>query len=203
MTAFADCERALILKKGAALAAPFFLREAYFTFNMMTPENLTRFAQFFTLADTEASQRLTERLALVLRDPAAYQAEYAEELAERGIESALPAQELRDVALLDGLLWEELLWEADWTDPVADLVDGLNETLAQQGRPERLPAPGRPATTGPEALDMLQDMLEPLGLALVLLPLDSDSHALSVVAEAQVEELRTLAQELGFSLKVY
>lgn len=169
----------------------------------MNRENLTHFAQLFTLADKEASQRLTERLALALRDPTAYQAEHAEELAERGIETALPAQELRDVALLDGLLSEELLWEADWTDPVADLAEGLNETLAQQGRPERLPQPARPATTGPEALDVLQDMLEPLGLALVLLPLDSDSHALSVVAEGQVEALRALAQELGFGLKVY
>jgi hypothetical protein len=169
----------------------------------MNQENLTHFAQLFTLADKEASQRLTERLALVLRDPATYQAEYAEELAERGIETTLPAQELRDVALLDGLLSEELLWEADWTDPVADLAEGLNETLAQQGRPERLSAPANPRTTGPEALDALQDLLEPRGLALVLLPLDSDSHALSVVAEAQVEDLRQLATELGFGLKVY
>ena len=38
---------------------------------------------------------------------------------------------------------------------------------------------------------------------MVLLTLDSDSHALSVVVEAQVEELRGLAQELGFGLKVY
>jgi len=166
---------------------------------------LLRFIQLFTLADTDATQRLTERLALVLRDPAAYQEEYAEELAERGIETTLPAQELRDVALIDGLLSEELLWEADWTDPVADLVYGLNETLAQQDRPERLdePARGYATTTGPEALDIMQDLLEPLGLALVLLTLDSDSHALSVVAEAQVEEMRRLAQQLGFGLKVY
>jgi hypothetical protein len=164
---------------------------------------LPQFIQLFTLANSEASQRLTERLMLVVTDPAAYQAQYAEELAERGIETALPAQELRDVSLLDALLSEELLWEADWTDPVADLAEGLNETLAQQGRPERLPAPANPRTTGPEALDALQDLLEPQGLALVLLPLDSDSHALSVVAEAQVEDLRTLARELGFGLKVY
>jgi hypothetical protein len=166
-------------------------------------DSLPAFVSLFTLTDEEARQRLTERLTLVLRDPAAYQTEYAEELAERGIETTLPAQELRDVALLDGLLWEELLWEADWTDPVADLAEGLNETLTQQGRPERLPEPTNPRTTGPEALDVLQDLLEPLGLALVLLPLDSDSHALSVVAEAEVENLRTLAQELGFGLKVY
>lgn len=168
-------------------------------------DSLNTFVQLFTLADTDATRRLTERLALVLCDPAAYQEEYAEELAERGIEAALPAQELRDVALIDGLLSEELLWEADWTDPVADLAYGLNETLAQQGRPERLNEQvfaGR-ATTGPEALDALQEALEPLALALVLLTLDSDSHALSVVAEAQVEELRRLAQQLGFSLKVY
>ncbi len=171
----------------------------------MSQAPVTSFIKLFTLADAAATDRLTTRLSLALRDPAAYQEEYAEELAERGIDAALPAQELRDVALIDGLLGEELLWEADWTDPVADLAYGLNETLAQQGRAERLSEQsfaGR-ATTGPEALDALQEALEPLGLALVLLPLDSDSHALSVVAEAQVEELRRLAQQLGFSLKVY
>lgn len=171
----------------------------------MQPSTLPQFIQLFTLSNTAAAQRLTERLALVLRDPAAYQTEYAEELAERGIETTLPAQELRDVALIDGLLSEELLWEADWTDPVVNLVYGINETLEQQGRTERLSeaAGGRHATTGPEALDIIQDLLEPLGLALVLLTLDSDSHALSVVAEVQVEAMRRLAQQLGFGLKVY
>jgi hypothetical protein len=168
-------------------------------------DSLTAFVQLFSLADTEATARLTKRLALVLQDPAAYQTEYAEELAERGIETKLPAQELRDVALIDALLSEELLWEADWQDPVADLVYGLNETLAQQGRTERLAdAPfARQITTGPEALDALQELLEPLGLALVLLTLDSDSHALSVVAEAQAEDLRQLAKQLKFELAVY
>jgi len=168
-------------------------------------DSLNSFVRLFTLDDAAATQRITERLTLVLRDPAAYQAQYAEELAERGIVGTLPAQELSDVALIDGLLSEELLWEADWTDPVVDLVYGINETLAQQGRAERLNefAAGRHAVTGPEALDVLQDMLEPLGLALVLLTLDSDSHALSVVAENQVAKMRTLAQQLGFGLTVY
>ena len=171
----------------------------------MNSPGLPQFLRLFTLADAAATERLTTRLALVLRDPTAYQAQYAEELAERDIEAALPAQELRDIALIDALLSEALLWEADWTDPVVDLVYGINETLAQQGRAERLNefAAGRHATTGPEALDVLQDMLEPLGLALVLLTLDSDSHALSVVAEAQVEDTRSLAQQLMFGLKVY
>ncbi len=171
----------------------------------MNQDNLTQFVNLFTLTNTAASQRIAERLALALRDPAAYQQTYAEELAERGIETALPAQELRDVALIDALLGEELLWEADWQDPLADLAYGINETLAQQGRTERLPelGLGSRVATGPEALDALQEALEPLGLALVLLPLDSDSHALSVVAEAQVAELRRLAEELGFGLKVY
>ncbi|RZK27790.1 MAG: hypothetical protein EOO63_12660 [Hymenobacter sp.] len=168
-------------------------------------DSLTVFVRLFSPADTEAAERISGRLALVLQDSAAYQNEYAEELAERGIVGALPAQELREVALIDALLSEELLWEADWNDPVTDLVYGINETLAQQSRPGRLPEPvaGRHATTGPEALDILQDMLEPLGLALVLLTLDSDSHALSVVADAQAEEARRLAKELGFGITVY
>jgi hypothetical protein len=168
-------------------------------------DSLTAFVQLFSLAKSEATERLTERLSLVLQEPAAYQAKYAEELAERGIEAKLPAQELRDVALIDALLSEELLWEADWNDSVDDLTYGLNETLTQQGRAERLAEPSlaRRATTGPEALDALQDALEPLGLALVLLTLDSDSHALSVVADEQTEKARQLAKELGFGITVY
>ena len=187
----------------AALGQPFFILQNYSLLTLM--DSLTAFVQLFSLADANATGRITERLALVLKDHSAYRVEYNDELAERGIVGALPAQELRDVALIDALLSEELLWEADWNDPVADLVYGLNETLTQQARPERLaePVAGRHATTGPEALDILQDMLEPLGFALVLLTLDSDSYALSMVADAQAEEARQLAKELGFGITVY
>ena len=49
----------------------------------------------------------------------------------------------------------------------------------------------------------MQDALEAVGLALVLFTLDSDSHPLSVVADAQAEEVRQLAKELGFGVTVY
>ena len=65
------------------------------------------------------------------------------------------------------------------------------------------PAGGRVTVTGPEALDIVQDLAEPAGLAVVLFTLDSDSYALSVVADAQAEEARQLAQELGFAVTVY
>ena len=171
----------------------------------MNQANLSRFVQLFTLNDAEAAQRVSERLALVLRDPAAYQEQFAEELEERGIMAALPAQELCDLALIDALLSEELLWESDWKDPAADLVDGINETLTQQKRTVRLngPATGRGTVTGPEALDIVQDLAEPVGLALVLFMLDSDSYAISVVSDAQAGEARQLAQELGFGVTVY
>lgn len=171
----------------------------------MNQENLSRFVQLFTLNDAEATQRVVERLALALRYPSSYQEQFAEELEERGIVAALPAQELRDLALIDALLSEELLWESDWKDSAADLVYGINETLTQQKRTVRLnePASGRATVTGPEALDIVQDLAEPLGLAVVLFTLDSDSYALSVVADAQAEETRQLAQELGFGITVY
>lgn len=173
--------------------------------NLKSSENLSRFVQLFTLTDAAATQRVTERLALALNDAAAYQAQFAEELQERGIGAALPAQELRDLALIDALLAEELLWESDWKDPAADLVYGINETLTQQKQPMRLnePTSGRATVAGPEALDIVQDLAEPLGLAVVLFSLDSDSYALSVVADAQAEEARQLARELGFEVTVY
>ena len=171
----------------------------------MNKENLSRFVQLFTLNNAEATQRVSERLALVLTDAAAYWEQFAEELEERGIVAQLPAQELRDLALLDALLSEELLWESDWKDSATDLVYGINETLTQQKRTVRLsePASGRATVTGPEALDIVQDLAEPTGLAVVLFTLDSDSYALSVVADAQAEETRQLAQELGFGITVY
>jgi hypothetical protein len=171
----------------------------------MNETSLTQFVQLFTLANTEVTQRVSERLALVLRDPAAYAEEFAEELEERDITVVIPEQELRDVALIDALLSEDLLWEADVNDPLTDLIYGINETLAAQGRSERLkelPVTHRPVT-GPDALDALQDALEPLGLALVLFRLDSDAYPLSVLANEQAEEARQLAQELNFGLDIY
>jgi hypothetical protein len=167
----------------------------------MNQDKLTQFIQLFTLADGYATQRIATRLALVLRDPSAYQTQHAEELAERGIETALPVQELRDVALIDALLSEDLLWESEYQDPAAETAEGLNDILERQQRPERLrlTAVGK----GPEALDALQEALEPLGLALVLLTLDSDAYPLSVVAETQAEAARQLAKELGFGVTVY
>jgi len=164
---------------------------------------LSSFIQLFTLSDTVATQRISERLTLVLQDPAVYQEHYAEELAERGIEAALPPQELRDVALIDALLSEDLLWESDAQDPITETAEGLNDVLERQGRPERLRLAAARSTSGPEQLDALQDALEPLGLALVLLTLDSDAYPLSVVADAQAEETRRLAKELAFTLTVY
>ena len=171
----------------------------------MNQDNLSRFVQLFTLNNAAATQRVNERLALILNDPATYQTQFAEELEERGIVAALPAQELRDLALIDALLGEELLWESDWKDPAADLVYGINETLTQQKRAVRLtePASGRATVTGPEALDIVQELAEPAGLAVVLLTLDSNSYALSVVDDAQAEEARKLAHELGFGITVY
>ncbi|OGX81111.1 hypothetical protein BEN47_19395 [Hymenobacter lapidarius] len=172
----------------------------------MNHENLNRFVQLFTLSDAEATQRVSERLALVLRDPAAYQEQdlYADELEQRGIVTELPAQELRDIALIDALSSEGLAWESSMREPTETLAEGLNEVLVIQKRTEvaQLVLASR-RNTGPEVLDYLQDALEPMGLALVLLTLDSDSYPLSVVAEDQVEHTRRLAKELGFKLVVY
>lgn len=169
----------------------------------MNRENLSRFVQLFTLNDAEATLRVSERLTLALTDAAAYQEQFAEELAERDIVAELPAQELRDVALIDALLSEELVWECDWQDTAAMLVVGINEILMSQRRTHWPSEPARDTMKGPEALDIVQDLLEPVGLALVLLTLDADAYALSVVADAQAEEALQLALELGFIITVY
>lgn len=171
----------------------------------MNPDTLRRFVQLFTLNNASATERVSERLALVLRDPEAYQAQFADELEERGIEEALPAQELRDIALIDALLSEDLAWESAWEESAGDIAAGLNEILKQQNRSHALKPEALVSRrdAGPEQLDTVQDVLELLGLALVLFTLDSDSYPLGVVADAQAEEARRLAAELGFTLTVY
>ncbi|MDB5268078.1 MAG: hypothetical protein JWP58_1118 [Hymenobacter sp.] len=172
----------------------------------MNQEKLSRFVQLFTLTDTDATQRVSERLTLALTDAAAYQEQdlYADELAERDIVTELPAQELRDIALIDALTSEGLAWESNMREPIEMLLEELNEVLTIQKRTgiSNSALAGR-RNTGPEVLDYLQDELEPLGLALVLFTLDADSYPLSVVADAQAEEARQLAQELGFRITVY
>lgn len=167
-------------------------------------DSLSAFIRLFTLANQAAAEQIHARLALVLANPDAYENEYAEELLERGIDAGLPRQELRDVALIDALLSEELLWEADWKEPALEIAEGLNETLVLQQRPALDSiALGTRAGSGPDALDAVQEALETLGLALVLFTLDSDSYPLSVVADADAEVARQLAAELGFKLAVY
>ena len=171
----------------------------------MNQDAINQFVHFFTLGDATATQRIGERLALALNAPATYQQQFTGELAERGMDGTLPAQELRDVALIDALLSEDLLWESDYQEKAGEIAEGLNEILTQQKQPQRL----RPATLlsrrepGPEQLDAVQDALEAMGLALVLFTLDSDSYPLSVVADAQAEEARRLAKELGFGITIY
>ena len=172
----------------------------------MNQDTLSSFVQLFTQTDANATQRVSERLTLALRDPIAYQEQdlYADELEQRDIVTELPAQELRDIALIDALLSEGLAWESSMREPSEMLVEGLNEVLTIQKRPEVNESAfiGR-RNTGPEVLDYLQDALEPLGLALALFTLDSDSYPLSVVADAQAEQARQLAKELGFGVTVY
>ena len=170
----------------------------------MSPTPLHQFVQYFTGANAAATERATARLALVLADPEAYQIEFAGELAERGMAGALPAQELRDVALLDALLAEDLAWESDEQDSPAELAEALNDILAQQSQGPLAPGAlaGRRGA-GPEQLDAVQDALEALSLALVLFTLDSDVYPLGIVADAQAENVRQQAQALGFGVVVY
>ncbi|WP_426060655.1 DUF6630 family protein [Hymenobacter sp. B1770] len=171
----------------------------------MKQDSITTFVKLFTLDDGPATQRVSERLALVLRDPEAYREKFEEELEERGIVAPLPPQELRDIALIDALLSEDLAWESDWNDTAPTIAENLNDVLERQHRDLKLqPAAliGR-REPGPEQLDTVQDALEKLGLALVLFTLDSDSYPLGIVAEEQVEQARSLAKELGFEVVVY
>ena len=166
---------------------------------------LSAFLNTFAVADTTVTQRLVARLELVLTDPVGYAAEFAGELAERGMEGAVDPQELRDLALIDALMAEDLAVECDCQETAGEMAEILNYVLTQQGR-QLLAQPqdlGAEDELGPEQLDLVQDALEPRGLALVLLTLDGDSYPLSVVTQDQTENLLSQAQKLGFKLHTW
>lgn len=167
--------------------------------------DLSAFLNTFAVADTTVTPRLGARLELVLTDPAGYAAEFAGELAERGMEGTVDPQELRDLALIDALMAEDLAVECDSQETAGQMAESLNYVLTQQKRQLLvLPANlGAEDELGPEQLDLVQDALEPLGLALVLLTLDGDSYPLSVVAQDQTENLLAQAQQLGFKLHTW
>ena len=168
-----------------------------------TNTDLLAFLKLFGAGD--AAPKLAQRLQLVLTNPAEYATEFAEELTERGIEAAIPTQELRDLALLDALLSEDLAVECDWQETAGDMLSSLNYVLIRQGKPLLAEAPdlGTNDEIGPEQLDLVHDTLEPLGLALVQFSLDGDSYPLGIVALEQTEELATQARQLGFKLHTW
>lgn len=176
------------------------LSNPFASFNMH-PE-LLAFLDIITLGDTAATERLAVRLNLVLTDTTGYAAQFAEELAERGIESEVAPQELRDIALIDGLMAEDLAVECDWKETAGDIIGSLNYVLARQKRPllAEEPDSGADEDLGPEQLDLVQEALEPRELALVMFSLDGDSYPLSVVAQEVAEALAAKAQLLGFKL---
>ncbi|SDX74702.1 DUF6630 family protein [Hymenobacter psychrophilus] len=167
----------------------------------MHPE-LSAFLDLFTLGDAAATQRLADRLNLVLTDATGYAAQFAEELAERGIESEIASQELRDIALIDALLAEDLAVECDWKETAGEIIGSLNYVLTRQKRPPLTETTdlGADEDLGPEQLDLVQEALEPRELALVMFSLDGDSYPLSVVAQEVAEDLAARAQQLGFKL---
>ena len=170
----------------------------------MPHASLPHFLQLFTLTDATATERLTARLALVLHDPAAYQAQYAEEFSISSRTELMEPQYLRDQALSEGLLNEELLANCDWKESAAEMAEHLNDVLTRQGRHEQLAVEPESDDyeVGVEQLDMVIEALEPLGLVLVEFDSGSDSYWMTVVAQEHAGLLRELADKLGFQLSL-
>lgn len=169
----------------------------------MENSSLPQFLQLFTLTDTAATERLTARLELVLREPVAFQARYAAEFSAAVGATVLEPQYLRDHALSEGLLNEELLANCDWKESAAEMAEHLNDVLERQGRRERLDVEDESDDdydVGVEQLEIIEEAVDKLGLVLVELDSGGDAYWLTVVAQEQAGLLRELADKLGFQL---
>ena len=153
------------------------------------------------LLDADAS--LVEELTLVLHDPGAYLARFAERLDNRGIGSVRP--DLPWFALVDGLIARQRAWELDWKSSPDEVWDALvtihpnaPQVLGATFRSDGDALPREPAGMGmaQQYLEVAGTRFVERGLALAQLDIASDSHVVVVLPLDRLQEAVELARQV-------
>ena len=130
-----------------------------------------------------------------LNEPEHYYSRFADDLANRGIES--PDAVSPWLALVDGLQRRGQLHEMDWKLDMGDVIWGVQQLQSSRQRGLSLDALADSKATGHDALMEAGVHLRSQGVALVTFDIDSDSYPLSLLAQEDVKPLEELANRVG------
>ncbi|MDQ0644075.1 DUF6630 family protein [Microbacterium murale] len=145
------------------------------------------------LLDDDAELAASVRTAV--ENPAEYYAAHADDLRDRGIESAADIDPW--LVIIDGLDEAGALAYLDWKDGGAQLADALAGLPRIFATGIDLDAIGDIEAELPTAVAVANGMLDEHGLTLVYLEEDSDAYPLVAVEADDAEQIVALASSLG------
>lgn len=155
--------------------------------------------------------KLGERLALdaegiqtvklACENPKQYFKIFEHQLDERGISEI--SNDLPWIALVDELIEKELAYEIDWKESIATICEVVDQLLRKNNLLTLEWAELNAKYSelyAEEALDLLASELQKNSISLAHLDIDSDSYVLITVRREEIEELKGLAQQAGFTI---
>lgn len=156
-------------------------------------------ARLCGLLDDDAE--LVASVTQAVDNPAEYYAVHADDLRDRGIESAADIDPW--LVMIDGLDEAGALAYLDWKDSGAQLADALAGLPRIFATGVDLDAVGDVEADLPTAVAVANGVLDEHGLALVYLDEDSDAYPLVAVASEDAEQIVAIARALGYVARTH
>lgn len=151
----------------------------------------------------EVEEQIFSEVSLAIQKPESYFEMFKDRLDERGIDS--PIDELAWISLVDALLDHGLAFELDWKESglyICDVVDELldRKNMAcvswedfEDGEFDELPTS--------QCLNKISEKLKEQAISLASLDIESDCYVLVAVPSSDIDEMKALAKEAGYSIQ--
>ncbi|WP_107897820.1 DUF6630 family protein [Lysinibacillus mangiferihumi] len=151
----------------------------------------------------EVEEQIFSEVSLAIQKPESYFEMFKDRLDERGIDS--PIDELAWISLVDALLDHGLAFEIDWKESglyICDVVDELldRKNMAcvswedfEDGEFDELPTS--------QYLNKISEKLKEQAISLASLDIESDCYVLITVPSSDIDEMKALAKEAGYSIQ--
>lgn len=148
------------------------------------------------------SDVVVQSVKLSIDSPSKYFVDHMEQLKERDIDKS--SKELPWIALVDGLIENGLAFEIDWQEDsqaICEVIDNLLDMKGfsplewhcfEEGDYEEC--------TTEEFLNEVSIKLRQHSISLAFLDIDSDSYVLITVPDKEIEDLKRLSLEAGYTI---
>ncbi|KOP80172.1 hypothetical protein AMS59_01850 [Lysinibacillus sp. FJAT-14745] len=151
----------------------------------------------------DVEEHVFSEVSLAIEKPESYFEKFKERLDERGIDS--PIDQLAWISLVDALLDHDLAFELDWKesglyicDVVDELLDRKKMAYISWGDFEDEEFDELPTS---QCLNEISGKLKEVGISLAYLDIDSDSYVLITVPSSDIDDIKKMAQEAGYSIQ--